>query len=125
MSDRIERCINCDDPTECAGIADDSLYYDDGRGPFCRMCYYQTDAPETIYLQMEDEEGNLSEEITWCKDQINDTDVKYKKITDENQNSNEIQAMTERIKELENALGEVDRQRQQCEEELKYHYEES
>lgn len=39
MSDRIERCTNCDEPTGRAGRADDSLYLDDDRGPFCMECW--------------------------------------------------------------------------------------
>ena len=33
---RIERCIECDEPTGRAGKYDDSLYCDEcGEGPFC------------------------------------------------------------------------------------------
>ena len=31
-------------------------------------------APETIYLQWQDYEG---EDVTWCVDKINETDVEY------------------------------------------------
>jgi hypothetical protein len=37
--------------------------------------------PDVIYLQAYDEEGNLlselDDEMTWCQDKINDTDVEY------------------------------------------------
>ena len=39
------------------------------------------DTPDRIYLQTHDELGNemdyILDEITWCVDQINDTDVEY------------------------------------------------
>jgi hypothetical protein len=33
--------------------------------------------PQTIYLQFFDEDGEENEEVTWCVDKINDTDVEY------------------------------------------------
>ena len=41
MSDQIERCIQCDEPTERAGRSEDSLYTDDGKGPFCETCFFK------------------------------------------------------------------------------------
>ena len=32
---------------------------------------------ERLYLQVKDDEGNPHEEVTWCQDQINATDVEY------------------------------------------------
>lgn len=36
---RIERCIECDEPTGKAGRLDDSLYLDAGDGPYCESCF--------------------------------------------------------------------------------------
>lgn len=33
--------------------------------------------PKKIYLQMLDEDGEEQYEITWCEDEINDTDIAY------------------------------------------------
>ena len=33
--------------------------------------------PKKIYLQMLDEDGEEQDEITWCEDEINDTDIPY------------------------------------------------
>lgn len=38
MSD-YERCFLCDEPTGRAGRADDSLYDEDGLGPYCEGCW--------------------------------------------------------------------------------------
>ena len=35
----IERCCICDSPTEKAGIGEDSLYGEEGDGPYCEECY--------------------------------------------------------------------------------------
>ncbi len=35
----LERCCICDDPTGRAGGADDSLYTEEGEGPFCWECF--------------------------------------------------------------------------------------
>ncbi len=32
---------------------------------------------DCIYLQVKDETGEPNEEITWCQDEINDTDITY------------------------------------------------
>ena len=48
----LERCCRCDDPTGHAGRGDDSLYTDDGKGPFCNDCYHLlTDLPEPPWPQ--------------------------------------------------------------------------
>jgi len=36
-----ECCVDCDAYTGRAGVHDDSLFLDDGRGPFCELCYYR------------------------------------------------------------------------------------
>ena len=36
-----ECCVDCDAYTGRAGASDDSLFLDDGRGPFCEFCYYR------------------------------------------------------------------------------------
>jgi hypothetical protein len=33
--------------------------------------------PDVIYLQWLDEDGEEQEEVTWCIDQINNTDIPY------------------------------------------------
>ena len=42
---RIERCVKCDEPTGKAGRLDDSLYDDDGNGPFCETCFHERTGP--------------------------------------------------------------------------------
>jgi len=45
----IERCFLCDEPTGKAGRLDDSLYDEDGYGPYCEECFNTVtvkDAPE-------------------------------------------------------------------------------
>lgn len=41
----LERCVKCDEPTEKAGENDDSLYRDDGSGPFCEECFDERSNP--------------------------------------------------------------------------------
>lgn len=41
-----ELCCECDEPTGRAGIGEDSLYTDDGEGPFCETCWALLDADE-------------------------------------------------------------------------------
>ena len=36
---KLERCWECDALTGRGGQADDSLYTDDGHGPFCEECW--------------------------------------------------------------------------------------
>ncbi len=38
-----ERCCSCDEETDRAGIHDDSLYPENGKGPFCEACYENGD----------------------------------------------------------------------------------
>ena len=35
----LEYCCECGEPTGNAGRGDDSLYTDDGEGPFCQDCW--------------------------------------------------------------------------------------
>lgn len=35
---------------------------------------------DTIYLQIFDDEGNVNEEMTWCEDQINESDIEYARV---------------------------------------------
>lgn len=48
-SERIERCVECDEPTGKAGRCEDSLYDDDdiGIGPFCEDCFHKRLAKKT------------------------------------------------------------------------------
>lgn len=34
-----ERCCICDEPTGRAGKQDDSLYLENGQGPYCEKCW--------------------------------------------------------------------------------------
>lgn len=45
MSDTLEYCFKCDEPTGCAGRADDSHYNEDGEGPFCWRCWCENENP--------------------------------------------------------------------------------
>ena len=38
-TDQEERCCMCDEPTGKAGRGEDSLYTEDGRGPYCPGCW--------------------------------------------------------------------------------------
>ena len=42
----IERCCMCDEPTGKGGRSDDSLYDDNGGGPYCQECW-DKNAPAT------------------------------------------------------------------------------
>lgn len=54
--------------------------------------YNVKNIPERIYLQIEDDFGSLPyppskkddftklEEVTWCKDRINDSDIEYQRV---------------------------------------------
>lgn len=37
-------------------------------------------APEKIWLQINEEDGEENHEVTWCQDKINDTDVEYVRV---------------------------------------------
>jgi hypothetical protein len=39
-TNELERCCICDDPTGRSGIGDDSIYDDDGNGPYCPGCFW-------------------------------------------------------------------------------------
>lgn len=41
----LEYCFKCDEPTGCAGKADDSHYNEDGEGPFCWRCWCEDENP--------------------------------------------------------------------------------
>ena len=43
--DNLEYCFKCDEPTGCAGRADDSHYNEDGEGPFCWRCWCEDENP--------------------------------------------------------------------------------
>lgn len=49
----IERCCECDEPTERAGRADDSIYGECGFGPFCSACWTEHLAVCTVCQDME------------------------------------------------------------------------
>ena len=53
-------------------------------------------APEKIYLQWADEDYD---EITWCVDQIDDTDIEYSRVTLE-----ELKALRKENELLKNLL---------------------
>lgn len=44
---KVERCIECDEPTGKAGPGDGSIYLDDGSGPYCEDCYSIMEIPAT------------------------------------------------------------------------------
>ena len=46
---RIERCVECDEPTGKAGRLDDSLY-DEGEGPFCEDCFHKRQSNEEKHV---------------------------------------------------------------------------
>jgi hypothetical protein len=37
--------------------------------------------PDVIYLQWYDDDGEESEDVTWCVDRINETDIEYHRKT--------------------------------------------
>ena len=42
-SEREEHCIECDALTGRAGECEDSLYTEDGKGPFCEDCFAEAE----------------------------------------------------------------------------------
>jgi hypothetical protein len=49
MEPDIEMCKDCDEPTGCAGINEDSLYCElCGGGPLCEYCYERHEFYETL-----------------------------------------------------------------------------
>lgn len=36
--------------------------------------------PERIYLQVTTEDGEWPDEVTWCVDRINDSDIEYRRV---------------------------------------------
>jgi hypothetical protein len=43
---RVELCCECSQPTGRAGRLDDSIYDDDGNGPFCEECWAKINPQE-------------------------------------------------------------------------------
>lgn len=44
-------------------------------------------APDRIYLQVVDEDGEAPDEVTWCVDRVHDTDVEYYRVSWEDEES--------------------------------------
>ena len=42
---RYELCSRCDEPTGRAGAGDDSIYAENGDGPFCLPCWQRLEDP--------------------------------------------------------------------------------
>ena len=61
----LEYCFKCDEPTGCAGRADDSHYNEDGEGPFCWNCWCQDMNPrlEELVEQLQAENDELVKRI--------------------------------------------------------------
>lgn len=48
LEQRLELCVTCDQPTGRVGAAEDSLYLEDGTGPYCPGCFsICSDAPDS------------------------------------------------------------------------------
>ena len=43
-----ELCCECDEPTGKAGAGEDSLFTDDGNGPYCEECWDKLNDEEVI-----------------------------------------------------------------------------
>ena len=56
----LEYCFVCDEPTGCAGRADDSHYNEDGEGPFCWDCWCKDENPR-LHEQLDDAEAKNKE----------------------------------------------------------------
>ncbi len=54
MSKQEEMCFICDQPTGRAGIHDDSLYAEDGTGPYCEECW-DAESLEAARMEVSDE----------------------------------------------------------------------
>ena len=65
MSDNLEYCFKCDEPTGCAGRADDSHYNEDGEGPFCWRCWCEDENPK-----LHEEVDKLQAQLTAANDKI-------------------------------------------------------
>lgn len=69
-------------------------------------------SPEEIYLQWYDENGEEPQdgsEVTWCQDRINDTDVRYVKLSF-------ITAIQEKLSKDESEIAELTSTCSQCKE---------
>ena len=62
---KYEYCCECGNKTGCAGKSDDSLYLEDGRGPFCEPCY-----DHERRLELEELKEKLEAEILMLKNQL-------------------------------------------------------
>lgn len=51
-----ECCWSCDDPTGRAGRADDSLYDEDGGGPYCEDCWAEYEREQAAFARESDKE---------------------------------------------------------------------
>lgn len=59
----LEYCSVCDEPTGCAGRADDSHYNEDGEGPFCWGCWCKDENPR-LHEQVDQLQAELALERT-------------------------------------------------------------
>lgn len=63
MSNDLEYCFSCGEPTGRAGEAEDSLYNDQGEGPYCEGCW---DAHENELAQQKHLEA-IARQEAWSK----------------------------------------------------------
>lgn len=68
----IERCLFCGEPTGRAGEGNDSLYDDQGEGPYCESCWddHERDVAQQEYdLQAEQHRqwNRLTDQERWAR----------------------------------------------------------
>ena len=57
----IERCLFCDEPTGRAGEGNDSLFDDQGEGPYCEECWDEYEAR----ISQEEHEFQIARQREW------------------------------------------------------------
>jgi len=75
MNNKIEKCIQCDQPTDRAGIHEDSLYLDNGEGPLCLDCYQ-----ESHILELETERDALRARVKDLEEHVAEIHAKMDRI---------------------------------------------
>ena len=64
----LETCTICDDETGRAGAGDDSLYLDDGTGPYCERCFEIRCLRAEIERLKTELEGVMHRHAKWIKE---------------------------------------------------------
>ena len=116
--DNLEYCFKCDEPTGCAGRADDSHYNEDGEGPFCWRCWCEDENPRLNVL-IDRQQADLAaargqikmgKRVYQRKERTFDKGLNLSNLlaTENNQLNSALAAKDKRIAELEQIyLGQI------------------